>query len=202
MNLDGMSVKFGFSVEKKGNHPNLIEQVHGTKIVELPQANLSAPLAADGAWTRQPGLEIYVFTADCLPVLLWERDRISAVHAGWRGTKSGIVRNAVRELSRPRIAQAVLGPCIGPCCFEVKADFVGAFEAERGDIAHYLSQRESKTYFDLVNFVVTEDLDYLEPANIDLTHWRCTVCSSPQLPSFRRNGNTDTRIRSWIRIES
>src|ERR1700744_6567303 len=107
MSLDGMSVKFGFSVEKKGNNPNLIDQVHGTKIVELPQANLPAPLPADGAWTRQVGLEIYVFTADCLPVLLWERGRISAVHAGWRGTKSGIVRNAVRELSSPRIAQAV-----------------------------------------------------------------------------------------------
>lgn len=63
-----------------------------------------------------------VKTADCVPVLLANirTGDICAVHAGWRGTVSDIVTNAVRKLSdNPSDIAAAIGPCIGPCCYEV-----------------------------------------------------------------------------------
>src|SRR5437763_16305628 len=48
------------------------------------------------------------------------------VHCGWRGLAGGIVEKAVGRFDeRPR---AVIGPGIGPCCYEVGPEVLEAFE--------------------------------------------------------------------------
>src|SRR5207302_3508145 len=57
------------------------------------------------------------------------------LHAGWRGLLAGIVAAGVRALGRGRLA-AVIGPSIGPCCYEVGEDVAEPFrEAFGPDIA-------------------------------------------------------------------
>lgn len=73
---------------------------------------------------------VCVKTADCVPILLANRKTgsVCAVHAGWRGTAAGIVREAAKKLAdgHPQNVLAAIGPCIGLCCYEVGDEVVGA----------------------------------------------------------------------------
>lgn len=107
--------------------PAWLEQVHGTRIVELdaPPAAGAVPEAADGAVTGRSGVVCAIMTADCLPVLLCDRagERIGAVHAGWRGLAAGVLPAAVAALGcAPGEALAWLGPAIGADAYEVGAE--------------------------------------------------------------------------------
>ena len=89
----------------------------------------------DGLITDAPGVVLAVFSADCVPLLLFDpvRRAVGAVHAGWRGTAAGIVRNAVEKMraefgTDPRDLRAAIGPCIGPCCFETGPEVPAAME--------------------------------------------------------------------------
>jgi YfiH family protein len=108
-------------------------QVHGP--VVLRAAAGGEPEPGDGVWTDEPGKPLLVFTADCLPVALARANgaqpAIAAVHVGWRGLLGGIVQNAAAALGRGKLA-AIVGPGIGPCCYEVGEDVAVPFRARFG----------------------------------------------------------------------
>jgi YfiH family protein len=115
------------------------EQVHKNHVVVA--SRLSAPKTfrgADGLLTDQPMQPLGIFTADCLSIFVSEETRgiVGVLHAGWRGVRSGILREAVRLMRRrwsvrPRHVQYWLGPCIGACCFEVQWDVARYFPKTR-----------------------------------------------------------------------
>jgi polyphenol oxidase len=81
------------------------------------------PPSADAVVATSRELAIAVVTADCAPVALWTDDAvIGVVHAGWRGLLDGVVETTAEEVrsrsARPDTLKALLGPCIGPCCYE------------------------------------------------------------------------------------
>jgi polyphenol oxidase len=99
-----------------------------------PPTARDVPPAGDALLTDDPGVLLAVRTADCLPVLLadGQRKAVAAVHAGWRGALACIVEKAVGEMrrwfgSQPQDLQAVLGPSIRACCYEVGQEVVDAF---------------------------------------------------------------------------
>jgi len=107
-----------------------VQQTHGSDIlaIDAPNDDYShfLELEADAIITNQPGVMIGVTVADCVPVLLFDpvKGVIGAVHAGWQGCAAQITRQAVQGMeqlfgSRPQDIQAAIGPCIGPCCYEV-----------------------------------------------------------------------------------
>ena len=195
-------VKYGFEAEPKDKTAPQCKQVHGKTFHWVNRISSSIP-DGDAVLTNQRELPIYVFSADCLPVLLYTDhpdDPVAAIHAGWRGAMRGVVSNTLRELLRPSrgTPRAVLGPCLGPCCFEVKEDFVAEFERERGSLESFLEERKGALFFNLAEFVKKSELTEVSPDRIDCSNFRCTFCSQPALPSYRRNKGTDPRIRSWI----
>ncbi len=205
-------VTFGFSAEPKAQSQGLVHQVHGTDVVECQDNRkkeelVRSPPDADGVWTQKRGVMLWVFCADCLPVLLFselEGGPIAAIHSGWRGTMKGIVSGAIAGLkTAPEQLHAVLGPSIRECCFEVREDFIQEFSSQRADITNFLTSRPApgeqrvSHYFDLSRFVVEKELSSLPAKNIHL-HNPCTFCSTPHWPSYRRNGSTDPRVRAWI----
>lgn len=110
--------------------PAWLEQVHGIHAVAAE--TVSAPVAADAAWTREPGRPCVVMTADCLPILLCDRAAtvVAAVHAGWRGLAEGVIAATVAEMKVPPMELlAWLGPAIGPGAFEVGEEVRAAFMA-------------------------------------------------------------------------
>jgi YfiH family protein len=107
--------------------PRWLEQVHGTRVLDLDR---DEPSAADGAVTSRHGVVCAVLTADCLPVLLSDRAgrRVGVAHAGWRGLLNGVLPAAVAALrSDPRDIVAWLGPAISQAAYEVGADVRDAF---------------------------------------------------------------------------
>jgi YfiH family protein len=93
---------------------------------------------ADGLWTDEDGLPVLALAADCLPIALARangaKPALAVLHAGWRGLLGGIVASGVRTLGGGPVA-AMVGPGIGPCCYEVKEEVAAPFrEAFGADI--------------------------------------------------------------------
>jgi len=111
----------------------------------------------DGLITNEPGVGLVVFSADCTPILLHDpvTGAVGAVHAGWRGTASGIVAKAVEAMgsafgTKPENIRSAIGPNIGKCCFETDADVPEAMEKAFGDAAaEYIRQAGCKYYVNL-----------------------------------------------------
>jgi YfiH family protein len=118
-----------------------VHQVHSRRVLIVEGAG--PPLAegdvpdADGMVTADRGICLSVTVADCLPVFLYDTESgaFGLLHSGWRGT--GIVLSALalmkdRWHTRPEALAAVLGPCIGVCCYSVDGGRAAAFEGEFG----------------------------------------------------------------------
>lgn len=196
-------IEWGFEIERKGDTSPGFEQVHGTHIVDLDSLTPS-PLRlvqADGGLTRQWNLPVSVYSADCYPVLFFTEsisDPVVAVHAGWKGIFSGIVSRAVDLFTSGSQLHCVIGPAIGACCFAVREDFIQQWELAGLQPHRFLTERNNRFYFNLLDHLRANDLKTIASHRIHLDHYRCTVCSQPELPSFRRNKSANPRIRSWI----
>ena len=115
--------------------PRWLEQVHGTRAVRIDATDPAQPaggIQADAAVTHDRGVVLAIRAADCLPVLLCDRqgEVIGAAHAGWRGLAAGVLENAVAAMGCPpaRVV-AWLGPVIGRRAFEVGDEVRDAFAA-------------------------------------------------------------------------
>jgi polyphenol oxidase len=88
----------------------------------------------DGLWTDVPGIPMLKVTADCLPVVLARQNgepALALLHAGRLGLLEGILEAGIDALGDARLA-AVVGPGIGPCCYEVGGDIADAYRARFG----------------------------------------------------------------------
>ena len=135
----------------------------------------------DGLWTDEPGLPLLKLTADCLPIALGRVDgspALALLHAGRRGLLEGIVEAGVAALGG-RLA-AVIGPGIGPCCYEVGADIAADYRARFGDEA--LRGRNLDLW--AVSERVLRDAGVESVERLDL----CTACDSARFFSHRRDG--------------
>lgn len=101
--------------------------VHGADVARVTQAdNGSWVEHVDGLITDEPGCVLSMNFADCAPIFLYDprRRAIGLGHAGWRGTVVDLPGAMVRAMaaqfgSDPADLVAAVGPCIGPCCYEV-----------------------------------------------------------------------------------
>jgi polyphenol oxidase len=85
----------------------------------------------DGLWSDEPRLPMLVFAADCLPIAIARTDgrrRLAVVHAGWRGLSDGVVETAVGAVGGE--TAAIVGPAIGPCCYEVGEEVSSLFDED------------------------------------------------------------------------
>lgn len=111
------------------------KQIHSARIEYVTPSTAGGEFACDGFVTDTAGVPIAVKMADCVPILLYEGGAgvAAAVHAGWRGTASGIAAIAVERMcrlgaKRSRI-MAAIGPSICGNCFVVGEDFEEQFRA-------------------------------------------------------------------------
>jgi YfiH family protein len=111
--------------------------VHGADVARVTQADNGTWVEhVDGLITDQPGTVLSMNFADCAPIFLYDprRHAIGLGHAGWRGTVVDLPGAMVRAMagqfgSDPADLVAAVGPCIGPCCYEVGEDVIAAVEA-------------------------------------------------------------------------
>ncbi|MCU0274472.1 MAG: polyphenol oxidase family protein [Acidimicrobiales bacterium] len=114
-----------------------LRQVHGDRVVVVEEPGGCAGEEADAAVTGVSGAVLAVHTADCAPLALVSAGALGVVHAGWRGLAAGVVERtveAVTALGGP-VTDTVLGPCIGPECYEFGENDLAAVVAAVGPVA-------------------------------------------------------------------
>ena len=190
-----------------GNSTVTAHQIHSSKVRVLTPSNAgegySLPRGedCDGFVTDQPGILPIARAADCVPILLAgvKTDGspvISAVHAGWRGTVSGICAEAVAKMltlgCMHESIRAAIGPHIGFCCYEVGGDFIESVAALRGKDFALRHIRKAygfqKEHADLssMNLEILSDAGI--PADRVDVHPDCTMCRPDLYYSHRASG--------------
>ena len=178
-----------------------LKQVHGTDvlIVDGPAGELppEEERQFDAAVTTRNDVILSIRTADCVPVLLFAPGAVAAVHAGWRGTASGTLKNAVEAMIELRECRAdsilaALGPCIRSCCYQVGRDVWEPFSQRfRRDA---VIERDDGRYADLIAANRAWLLrSGVRPENIDVLN-ACTHCNPEMFFSYRREGSTGRQL--------
>lgn len=207
--------RFLSAVGASGKAFAMCDQVHGDTVRAITTADVKGDLygklhyEADGMMTAIPGVALVVFSADCIPVLLYDPVRrvIAAVHSGWRGTAAGIVTRAVERMGqvygcRPENILAAIGPGIGPCCFETHEDVPNAMMAAVASPAlPFIKIKENgKFSVDLKGINAKRlELAGLDPANIAVCR-DCTACMEEKYWSHRRQGTERGSMAAVIEL--
>lgn len=194
--------------------PVWLNQTHSCNVVELPLSTQSSKkvLSADAAFTHKTGVVCAVMTADCLPILLVNRQKtiVAAVHAGWRGLADGIVEETVTNMTAtPEVEAndlyAWIGPAIGPQAFEVGAEVKSHFEQQYGNQlsscfvpSPNTSDLSAKYLADLPK-MAKRVLQLAGVQGVTLSNL-CTYQDAKKFFSFRRDGQTG-RMASFIWLE-
>ena len=158
----------------------------------------------DALMTAVPEVCIGVSTADCVPVLLYDRRQraAAAIHAGWRGTVQRIVEKTLAQMMAVYGSQATditaqIGPCIHLESFEVGDEVYQAFETE-GFPMPPISRKYEKWHIDLPACNRQQLLAGGVPAsNIHISPV-CTFQQSESYFSARRLGINSGRIYTGI----
>jgi len=109
-------------------------QVHGADVLKPEPVGVDHPVErprCDGLWTDEPDHALMLLTADCLPIALAREGAVCVLHAGWRGLLAGIADAGLGTLGG--VVHAVIGPGIGPCCYEVGDEVAAPFRERFGD---------------------------------------------------------------------
>jgi polyphenol oxidase len=108
-------------------------QTH-SRVVNRAQAG-SRGVPGDSLWTDEAGIPMLALGADCVLMAMARTNgsepALAVLHAGWRGLIDGVVE-ATADILGPGFT-AVVGPAIGPCCYEVWEEVASRFRARFGD---------------------------------------------------------------------
>jgi YfiH family protein len=119
-------------VDADGQDLTLGYQTHSTTVNQAQAGSRGAP--GDGLWTAEPRIPMLALGADCALIAMARTNgsepALAVLHAGWRGLIDGIVEESAKILG-PGFA-AIVGPTIGPCCYEVGDEVAGRFKARFG----------------------------------------------------------------------
>lgn len=189
------------------NTPQWLEQIHGVKVVNAKTDGVVR--TADGSYSDQVGHSCLVMTADCLPILLCDKQgtQVAALHCGWRSLAKGICARGLQKFSAaPGDILAYLGPAISQPHFEVGVDVLEAFfkaarsqqHADQIAAAFISAQRPMHFYADIYSLARAE-LMALGVTSISGGDY-CTYADETRFYSYRRDKATG-RMASLIWLE-
>lgn len=183
---------------KSENDCAVTRQVHGTEVKIITSVDKhvvlsDVPYEADGIVTKEKGIPLFCFVADCVPVLMCDCENgvAGAIHCGWRSSVSDILKIAVEKMEslgadRTKICVA-MGASIGSCCFECDRDVPDMIaDYLKGNTDGIWTVKENGKYMvdlreanrrRLVSLGVTND-------NIDVSS-ECTYCLHDKYWSHR-----------------
>lgn len=168
--------------------PRWLRQVHGTRVIHL--ADWRPDIEADAAWSDRRGDVVVIQAADCLPIVLADRDGslVAGVHGGWRSLAGGIIDATLASLP---VGGAELVAWIGPgiCgrCYQVGDEVRDAFVAIDPELARAFEADGERWRADLKWIAAHQ----LRTAGVEVfDSRRCTFEESKSFHSFRREGKT------------
>lgn len=146
--------KFALALTKYASQAKPItwlNQTHSNTVVSLIEPIPAAALVADAAYTRTENLACTVMSADCMAIMLSNRNgtEVAAVHAGWKGLLDGVIENTVSKFLSARDELHVwFAPSICQQHFEVGFEVADLFSLYSDALAP--SANDKKILLDLV----------------------------------------------------
>lgn len=177
------------------SEPVWLQQTHSTYVVCADQTSVRPE--ADASYTTKKNVVCAVLTADCLPVLLCDKQgtQVAAIHGGWRGLLNGIIENTLLKMSDSEIL-AWLGPAIGAQCFEVGDDVRSAFIDKSVQFSGAFKQQAKGKYLANIYHIASILLNQAGVRQIFGGNY-CTVTDKERFYSYRRDAQTG-RMASLI----
>lgn len=194
------------------------KQTHTNNVLYVDDSNRGMGIVKDRNYDNIDGLvtgtkELTLVTsfADCIPVVMAdEKSRcIASVHAGWRGTVSNIVKNAINMMtdkfgSNPCDIIAFIGPGICGGCYEVSQDTINEFRKNYSQSeCELIIQPENKPGKYLLNLSGADYINLINagvrPENIYLSDV-CTSDNSDILFSHRASSGKRGIMCNFIKI--
>ncbi len=176
------------------------QQQHTNNVAVCSRADIFPK--SDALVTNTSQLFLSISTADCTPVMLYDpvTKTVAGIHAGWRGTLAGIVKNTVAKMREhcnvtPADVLAFIGPSAGKCCYEVGEEVALKFSEEcRGKKsgAKYLLDLKRANMIQLLENGVQE-------SHIEV-HSDCTI-RNDLYHSYRRDGKASGRMHAIIGLK-
>ena len=183
-------------------------QTHTTNVRVITDIPTQEELQnVDAVVTHLKNVCLCVSTADCVPVLLYDKEKqaVAAIHAGWRGTVGRIVERTIETMrlhygSDGKDIIACIGPSISLESFEVGDEVYAAF-AEAGFDMTRIAWKYEKWHLDLWEANRLQLLTHgVLPEHIEVAGI-CTYQQHKDFFSARRLGIQSGRILSGIMLK-
>jgi len=175
---------------------------------EVPQA--------DAVFTSKKNTVCVVLTADCLPILISDREGlgIMAIHAGWRGLAEGIISQAIEKFTTALNINvtdccAWLGPAISQKNFEVGSEVYNAFKDKSSDSNEAFLKKDNEKYLCDLYHLARLELKSLKVSEISGGE-HCTYDQENEFYSYRRHchqlqevvrNNANTNLPSFLKAD-
>ena len=162
-------------ISKKSKEIFLVKQIHSNKFIFLNKnSNIkSRSVNADAIITEKKNFPIAILTADCVPLLIFDKRRrmIAAIHAGWRGAYNGIIQKVIRFMlskgCKKEDMVVAIGPSISIKSYEVKKQFKSKFIKKDKKNIKFFKSKNNKIYFDLPGYAKKQvKLNQIENINL------------------------------------
>lgn len=155
--------------------PGSLQQCHSDIVREI---NLNQN-ACDGIITTNQSIPLICYTADCIPIFGQNAHSRFILHAGWRGLCDGIIDQLIAHPNCQGTYDITIGPHISQSHFQVKDDFIQAWQHEPLFESFYANE-----HFDLFGYASTK----LKPITRTLSHFSKCTLSNHDVASYRRDG--------------
>lgn len=180
--------------------------VHGNTIACISHLNqVKQYPQVDGMITQLPNINLMMSFADCTPLLLYDvqKQAVGLAHAGWRGTTLNMMGAMISAMqdhfdSQPADLTVVIGPAIGPCCYEVKADVISAVEGSLGQSQYNFEQRQNRTYLNL--WAINEQQARAMGVQNVVVSELCTACRTHDFFSHRAEKGKTGRFAVFLGV--
>ena len=188
-------------------------QVHGNDVYVLRDSKVSTievnQQEADAIVTHLPDCPLMVFTADCVPIIIYDpvKNLTGVVHAGRVGTQKRIFSNTINVLSqeygaKPQDLIIGMGPAIRGCCYEVSKHCIIPFINRRSKSPDCVKKIDQENY--LLDLPEVNRLEGLEAGVLEKNIYirgPCTSCDNHRWYSYRKEGRTG-RLMTLAMIRS
>jgi len=202
-NLDSLARSLGFEKDKmvspKQTHSKNIGIVNSTKDI-FPDT--------DALITNKPGVCIFIRTADCVPILLYDpiNKALAAIHSGWKSTIQKISKHTIELMQKefgtePKNLIAGIGPSIGPKVYEVGAEVADLFQKQFG-MDHIVIPKKNSNKYLLNLWKVNKQIlieSGMQESQIEIAEI-CTYANSELFYSARRDGVKTGRHATGIML--
>lgn len=184
-------------------------QIHSDIVNVINENNIEQKIDGDALITNVANVPLLIFTADCVPIAIIDKKNkaIGLAHAGWRGTYDRIGQKTIELMEKEYNTNSddvvcVIGPSIGPCCYEVSEDLVEKFNTNltNYDEKFYII-KEGRYYLDLwkINEYILKSSGVKENNIINLN--LCSSCNEENFHSYRKHDKTPKRIGMILQIK-